>query len=133
MQLVMPLLVLRPGTSRTIAAEPCRVCRKTPWEAGNPLQRCQGCHTAVYCSRACQRVDWPARHRVECKEAIRQIERRDFAAAHIQFRFRAPRRAAALRIQRRWRLRADNRLDEAYANWRPDGTFDGEDVIEEDD
>ncbi|KAJ7642219.1 hypothetical protein FB45DRAFT_1000566 [Roridomyces roridus] len=36
------------------------------------FRRCGGCHTAVYCSEACQRTDWVAvdGHRAECEQML---------------------------------------------------------------
>jgi len=42
----------------------CAVCAAT-----RPLQACKGCQTALYCSRACQKKDWP-RHKPLCGRPV---------------------------------------------------------------
>lgn len=51
----------------------CATC-----EARGARHQCRGCHVARYCSVACQRQDWVARHKAVCrvnrlvKTALRQ-------------------------------------------------------------
>ncbi|TFK24634.1 hypothetical protein FA15DRAFT_408948 [Coprinopsis marcescibilis] len=49
-----------------------------------PSRYCSGCHSVLYCSRTCQKVDWKARHRDECTRARRKW--RENAADRIVFR-----------------------------------------------
>ena len=42
----------------------CATCKKKE-SSRNQLSRCSKCHTALYCSKACQQRDWQ-RHRIEC-------------------------------------------------------------------
>ena len=37
----------------------CRVCHSTAEMLGHTLKQCAGCGRAVYCSRKCQKEDWP--------------------------------------------------------------------------
>jgi hypothetical protein len=68
----------------------CRKCSRTPRTdehgALEKFQACSACKRAYYCSRACQRADWPS-HKNECKahrEATRctQAEHGGSAADH---------------------------------------------------
>ncbi|RXW22846.1 hypothetical protein EST38_g3012 [Candolleomyces aberdarensis] len=43
----------------------------------NPSKRCSGCHAVVYCSNSCQKKDWNALHREECKHAEVDYKRVD--------------------------------------------------------
>lgn len=47
----------------------CYRCLKRPISSGteNPLQRCIKCRRVVYCSTACQSLDWHLWHKRECK------------------------------------------------------------------
>lgn len=47
----------------------CVICGKHAGEPGvAKLQSCARCHSARYCSTACQRADWPA-HKAACRHA----------------------------------------------------------------
>ncbi|KAK9104147.1 hypothetical protein Scep_020991 [Stephania cephalantha] len=52
------------------AAAGLRLCSHVmcgrPETRRNEFRRCSVCSTAVYCSRACQTIDWRLRHKVEC-------------------------------------------------------------------
>jgi len=43
--------------------EECRTCGKQ----NVTFQKCGGCRAVAYCSRECQRADWRARHKQECR------------------------------------------------------------------
>lgn len=55
-------------SSEAPAQAACTVCKKPQSELANPLKRCAKCHTKSYCSRDCQKADWP-RHKRECTSA----------------------------------------------------------------
>lgn len=51
----------------------CNKCSKVPLldDGSDALKRCSGCHTALYCSKDCQKADWgtserPSWHRLIC-------------------------------------------------------------------
>jgi hypothetical protein len=44
----------------------CSMCLQRPPAPSGP-QRCGACKGAAYCSRECQKADWQADHKVECK------------------------------------------------------------------
>ena len=41
---------------------------KCAWCSKATKQSCSGCHAVNYCSRECQKSDWPKRHNVLCKQ-----------------------------------------------------------------
>ena len=43
---------------------PCKVCGKCA--IGGPLKRCSRCKQAFYCSKDCQKSDWP-QHKRSCQ------------------------------------------------------------------
>ncbi|GMH20376.1 hypothetical protein Nepgr_022217 [Nepenthes gracilis] len=45
-----------------------------PETRGHEFRRCSVCGTAIYCSRACQAVDWKLHHRVECAPMERWLD-----------------------------------------------------------
>lgn len=45
----------------------CHMCHKEGGKGGSPLMVCAGCRKTFYCSRECQRADWP-KHKSQCKE-----------------------------------------------------------------
>lgn len=45
----------------------CSYCLGRSREGSAGLQRCSACKCAAYCSRECQRADWGADHKAECK------------------------------------------------------------------
>ena len=51
--------------SQTITLH-CFRCHKTPGDGDTPLKRCRGCRGRNYCSKQCQRDDWPT-HKRECQ------------------------------------------------------------------
>lgn len=48
-------------------APPCSTCGMLP-PHGAKWSACGGCHQRFYCSPGCQRVDWRAKHKKECKK-----------------------------------------------------------------
>ena len=42
-------------------------CKRKLREDGTPLDQCAGCLRTYYCSVTCQRADWKAGHKAECK------------------------------------------------------------------
>ncbi|KIW44146.1 uncharacterized protein PV06_05179 [Exophiala oligosperma] len=52
-------------TTTGIKTPYCFRCQQHPDLDDPPLKRCGSCHSRRYCSRECQRNDWP-RHRDEC-------------------------------------------------------------------
>ncbi|KIJ28442.1 hypothetical protein M422DRAFT_270310 [Sphaerobolus stellatus SS14] len=52
--------------------ETCGTCLKPTTTPGERFRRCAECKNAKYCSRECQKKDWP-RHRQECNEVDRRI------------------------------------------------------------
>ena len=43
-------------------------CNNGTQPDGTPLFMCSGCRCTHYCTRECQKADWRATHKVECKE-----------------------------------------------------------------
>ncbi|KAI9059734.1 hypothetical protein FKP32DRAFT_1108690 [Trametes sanguinea] len=71
-----PPKVFRPNDPADLRGRdsPCRVCDKTRRDAkGARFAVCSGCHVALYCSKKCQRADWPA-HKAWCQYTQRQAE-----------------------------------------------------------
>ncbi|KAI0713561.1 hypothetical protein C8Q76DRAFT_465156 [Earliella scabrosa] len=54
-----------PGSSRR--CNRCRLIRQQE----QPLKQCRGCSVTMYCSKACQKADWPSHNRHMCKGATR--------------------------------------------------------------
>ena len=49
---------------------------------------CGGCRTAIYCSRGCQKADWKAGHKLECKQyadAAAAKDDGDFMSLMVRF------------------------------------------------
>jgi predicted DNA-binding protein YlxM (UPF0122 family) len=44
----------------------CSQCKKTGAELNTILQKCARCRTVLYCSKECQRTDWP-KHKEVCR------------------------------------------------------------------
>ncbi|KAF6817518.1 mynd finger family protein [Colletotrichum sojae] len=65
-----PAVVLPPGQR---ALEYCNHClRNQAHPAAPKLRACTGCKTVAYCGLACQRANWAAVHKLECK-AIKRL------------------------------------------------------------
>lgn len=66
------------GNNRIVSScNHCAIAYRMPWAlddnggAGMPkLKHCAGCQTVAYCSKECQKADWPS-HKAACKEARR--------------------------------------------------------------
>ena len=50
---------------RSVKHQRCFGCNELPGPGAN-LSKCSACHTAFYCSRECQKTDWP-NHKAQCK------------------------------------------------------------------
>lgn len=48
-------------------ARTCATCQQIE-DASNPLKKCSRCSTTLYCSRGCQKADWPT-HKRTCRTA----------------------------------------------------------------
>ena len=48
---------------------------------GSPLEMCSGCRQTHYCSVECQRADWKAVHKAECKQLLQQLQQRQRASS----------------------------------------------------
>jgi len=59
--------------TQTNEAPICGNCAKpSAPENGGSLQRCVGCHETYYCSKVCQKVDWP-KHKKTCKPSANTV------------------------------------------------------------
>ncbi|XP_025079802.1 uncharacterized protein LOC112555584 [Pomacea canaliculata] len=69
------------GVSGRVHCAPCLekrdemrgVCPQACHEASRPLKSCGRCGAVIYCSKACQREDWPS-HKVSCKKTERSTD-----------------------------------------------------------
>ena len=57
-----------PGPHMPMPPTTCDRCGQGPTQ-GQKLSRCSSCHSAWYCTAACQQAAWP-NHKVECKKAV---------------------------------------------------------------
>ncbi|KAF9368625.1 hypothetical protein CPB97_004431 [Podila verticillata] len=48
-----------------VDTQKCTKCSKTTGKSRNALKRCAKCKTVLYCSQACQTMDWKA-HKKSC-------------------------------------------------------------------
>jgi flavoprotein len=59
--------------------EICRVCGMASSARAKNFM-CSACHGPAYCSKACQKEDWAARHKIECKDKKRRDDKRQVDA-----------------------------------------------------
>ena len=52
------------STAQASTDQSCVVCSKAQESLPEPLKRCAACKAVVYCSIACQKVDWPTHKKV---------------------------------------------------------------------
>lgn len=62
-----PLLVLPNGPAAKVVCNRCLAHHR-------PAKACTGCKAVAYCGPACQRADWAAIHRLECK-VFKRVQR----------------------------------------------------------
>ncbi|KIY70243.1 hypothetical protein CYLTODRAFT_409061 [Cylindrobasidium torrendii FP15055 ss-10] len=60
-----PMYFVQGPVSIVTAGQLCAYCAK-PSMTG--LQKCSGCHRVKYCSKECQKKDWPYIHKTMCKQ-----------------------------------------------------------------
>ncbi|KAJ3517319.1 hypothetical protein NLJ89_g591 [Agrocybe chaxingu] len=69
-EIAAPKKVIREGRNNIAAA--CSGCTKLNTDGGADLLKCSRCKIAWYCSRECQKKDWPI-HKLFCKESSSSI------------------------------------------------------------
>ncbi|XP_071084689.1 uncharacterized protein [Haliotis cracherodii] len=61
--------------------EICHLCKKR----GDGMKKCARCKTVLYCSKTCQRMDWP-QHKLECVTVDGVIKTKEFQKAEVESR-----------------------------------------------
>ena len=52
----------------------CANCKKSPSKDEPPLKTCGRCNLVQYCSKECQKAHWKRTHKVQCNQALQQVE-----------------------------------------------------------
>jgi hypothetical protein len=86
----------------------CRGCRSELKKSGKPLSICQSCHSAAYCGRLCQTMDWAVEHKVTCKA-------RGDMLTNAKTLYERRRKADKLEVKKRRAAKAQQVAEEAEA------------------